>query len=76
MAEYLIAEFGGHVSKYTVRRALVSMGWSRKQTRCVAQERNADLRDFHLRKLSEFSSYRLVYVDESGCDKRVGFCSK
>ena len=31
------------------------------------------LRDFHLRRLSEFSSYHLVYVDESGCDKRVGF---
>ena len=72
MAEYLMAEFGGHVSKYAVRRALVSSGWSRKQTRRVAQERNADLRDFHLRRLSEFSSYHLVYVDESGCDKRVG----
>ena len=73
IAEYLMAEFGGHVSKYAVRRALVSIGWSRKQTRRVAQERNAGLRDFHLRRLSEFSSYHLVYVDESGCDKRVGF---
>jgi hypothetical protein len=72
MAEYLMAEFGGHVSKYAVRRVLVSIGWSRKQTRRVAQERNADLRDFHLRRLSEFSSYHLDYVDESGCDKRVG----
>jgi hypothetical protein len=50
----------------------VSIGWSRKQTRRVAQERNADLRDFHHRRLSEFSSYHLDYVDESGCDKRVG----
>ena len=72
IAEYLMAEFGGHVSKYAIRRALVSIGWSRKQTRRVAQERNADLRDFHLRRLSEFSLYHLVYVDESGCDKRVG----
>jgi transposase len=71
MAEYLMAEFGGHVSKYAVRRALLSIGWSRKQTRRVSQERNADLRGFHLKRLSGFSSYHLVYVDESGCDKRV-----
>jgi hypothetical protein len=24
-------------------------------------------------KLSSFRSYQLVYVDESGCDKRIGF---
>ena len=30
MAEYLMAEFGGYVSKHAVRRALLSIGWSRK----------------------------------------------
>lgn len=73
MAAYLGSEFGGTFSKHAVRRALVSIGWTRKLTRRVAQERNPDLRDFYLRRLSEFSSYHLVYVDESGCDKRVGF---
>jgi DDE superfamily endonuclease len=39
----------------------------------VAKERNPDLRDFYLYNLSSFSSYHLVYVDESGCNKRIGF---
>ena len=42
-------------------------------TRHIANERNADLRDFYLHKLSAFRSHQLVYVDESGCDKRIGF---
>lgn len=73
MAAFVNAEFGTPVSKFAVARALETMGWSKKKTRRVAEERNADLRDFHFRRLSEFSSYHLVYVDESGCDKRVGF---
>lgn len=39
----------------------------------MASGRNADLRDFYLHNLSSFFSYQLVYVDESGCDKRIGF---
>lgn len=50
-----------------------SAGWSKKATRRIAQERSADLRDYYLYKLSAFRSYHLVYVDESGCDSRVGF---
>ena len=41
--------------------------------RQVAKERNADLRDFYQYNLSAFRSYHLVYLDESGCDKRIGF---
>ena len=55
------------------RRALVAKGWSKKSTRQQARERNADLREWYLHSLSDFQSYQLVYVDESGCDKRVGF---
>ena len=39
----------------------------------MAQERNADLRDYYAYNISEFRSCQLVYVDESECDKRVGF---
>lgn len=31
------------------------------------------MRDEYFHFLSDFCSYHLVYVDESGCDKRVGF---
>jgi transposase len=70
---FLWDEFEVLVSISTISRALSSIGWSKKQARRVAKERNADLRDFYLYNLSSFVSYQLVYVDESGCDKRIGF---
>ncbi|KAJ5501966.1 hypothetical protein N7463_004840 [Penicillium fimorum] len=45
---------------------------SKKVARRIAQERNADLRDYYLYQLSDFRSYHLVYIDEPGCDKRAG----
>ncbi|TVY85511.1 hypothetical protein LSUE1_G004892 [Lachnellula suecica] len=66
-------EFEVIVATPTVSRALASAGWSRKAARRVAKERNADLRDFYLHNLSEFCSYLLVYIDESGFDNRIGF---
>ncbi|KAJ0129101.1 Uncharacterized protein HZ326_27799 [Fusarium oxysporum f. sp. albedinis] len=39
---------------------------------CSKSGRNADLRDYYLYKLSFYRSYQLVYIDESGCDRRVG----
>jgi hypothetical protein len=29
--------------------------------------------EFHLHNLMQFQSYHLVFIDESGCDKRIGF---
>lgn len=73
MAEFLCNEFDVLVSTYTISRALQSHGWTKKVARWIAQERNADLRDYYLYQLSDFRSYHLVYIDESGCDKRAGF---
>jgi transposase len=73
MVVFLYDEFGIHVPRCSISRALTAIKWSKKTTRNVAQERNADLRDLYLYNLSEFRSYHLVYVDESGCDKRIGF---
>jgi transposase len=73
MAACLYDEFDITVSLCSIGRALASIGWTKKVTRRIANERNADLRDFYMHKLSEFRSYQLVYIDESGCDKRVGY---
>lgn len=73
MAVFLWDEFQTLVTTSSIRRALVAEGWSKKTARQQARERNADLREFYLHNLSDFQSYHLVYVDESGCDKRVGF---
>lgn len=73
MAEFLLDDFDLLVSTYTISRALRSQGWTKKVARQIARERNADLRDYYLYQLSDFRSYHLVYIDESGCDKRAGF---
>ncbi|KAL0933551.1 uncharacterized protein CTRU02_212514 [Colletotrichum truncatum] len=73
MIVFLWDEFEIWVTASSISRALASAGWSKKVARRVAQERNADLRDFYLHGLSAFRSYHLVFVDESGCDKRAGF---
>lgn len=73
MVVFLYDEFGILLSISSISRALKDIGWSKKVTQHVAQERNADLRDYYVHNLSEFRSYHLVYVDESGCDKRIGF---
>lgn len=61
------------ISPRSISRALKSIGSSKKVAHGVAKERNADLRDHYLYNLSAFQSWQLVFVDESGCDKRIGF---
>lgn len=73
MVLFLWDEFRVWVTSSSLKRALASVGWSKKVARLRAKEQNADLRDFYLHNLSDFKSYHLVYVDESGCDKRIGF---
>ncbi|KMQ43220.1 hypothetical protein HL42_6125 [Trichophyton rubrum] len=72
MAAFIRERFNVSVTISTLSRALASIGWSREVARQVAKERNADLRDSYLHDLSSFCSYHPVFVDESGCDKRVG----
>jgi transposase len=73
LASLLQDDFDVQVTTVSISRALTSMGWSRKSIHRVARQRNADLQDLYLHNLSAFRSYHLVYVDESGCDKRSGF---
>ncbi|KAJ5340390.1 hypothetical protein N7541_009514 [Penicillium brevicompactum] len=73
MVIFLWDEFALQATKSSISRALKSKGWSKKTARVKARERNLDLRDEYHRFISDFKSYHLVYVDESGCDKRIGF---
>lgn len=72
MAVLLYDEFGCSYHNVKYQQAVASVGWT-KATRHAAKERNADLRDFCLYKLSEFRPCHFVYVDDSRCDKRIGF---
>lgn len=73
MELFLLDEFDVFVPKSTISDTLHRKGWSKKTARQKAKERNADLRDDYCHIISEFCSYHLIYVDESGCDKRIGF---
>jgi len=72
MELFFLNKFDVSVPKSTTSDALHRIGWSKKTTRQKATERNPDLRDDYYHLISEFSSYHLAYVDESGCDKRIG----
>ena len=69
---FLWKEFRHLSTTSTVSRYLKSTGWSQKKPRRVAKEQNPDLRDAYLHKMSSFHSYHIVYVNESGLDKRIG----
>lgn len=73
MVIFLCDEFALQATKSSISRALKSKGWSKKTARVKARERNLDLRDEYHNFISDFKSYQFVYVDESGCDKRIGF---
>ena len=73
MAIFLWDEFNILPSSSSIKRALSRAGWTKKKAQQKAKEQNPQLRDFYQHKLSEFRSYHLVFVDESGCDKRIGY---
>lgn len=73
MAIFLWDNFQEIVTISTISRSLASAKWSKKVARQTSKDRNADLRDVYLHDVSAFSSYHLVFVDESGCDTRVGY---
>ena len=73
LAAFLREEFDVEVLTSTISRSLKAEGWSKKTIWRKAKEQNADLRDKYLHELTTFASYHLVYIDESGCNRRIGF---
>jgi hypothetical protein len=72
MAVFLSKKFDEDMAICTISRALASIGWSKKVVQQKAKERNRALQDEYIHYVSDFSTEQLVFVDESGCDKRVG----
>jgi transposase len=73
MVDWVWDHFQVHVTIYSIKRALDSRGWTKKKIGRIAKARSAELRDLYLHNTSEFRSYHYVFVDESGCDKRIGY---
>lgn len=57
MADFLYRRFGARISERSIGRTLRSIGWTRKTIRYVAQQRDADLRDYYLHRISKYASY-------------------
>lgn len=72
MVVFVYDMFQKEVSKSSIRRALSDERWSKKKAKQKAIEQNADLRDEYTNFISDFQSRQFVFVDESGCDRRIG----
>ena len=73
MMIFLWNEFDVLPSPSSIKRALSREGWTKKKAQQKAKEQDPHLQDFHQHKLSEFHSCQLIFVDEPGCDKQIGY---
>jgi hypothetical protein len=72
MVDFVWDQYELVISVASVRRSLKAHNSSKKKNQRVARERDLELRDACLYELSEYKSFQLVFVDESGCDTLAG----
>src|SRR6516162_10157123 len=72
MVDFLRGEFEVEVTRFSIRRALKDVDWSKKATQNVAQERNQDLRDEYMHDVSSFHSDQLFDSPDPRNDIRYG----
>lgn len=76
MNAFLADQYNVRVSDMTISRTLKAAKWSNKLNARVAQQRNADLRDYCAYRLSDFHSWQLVFIDESAFHRPMGLRKK
>ena len=72
MAWFLYDEFDVAVDETTIWRCLHRLGWSRKNMRKIAQQRNQTLRHRWFVRISAYRADQLVFLDESAACERTG----
>lgn len=72
MAWFLYDEFDVRVDETTVWRSLQRLGWSRKNMRRIARQRNRLLRNEWFARLAGWRADQLVFLDESAACERTG----
>jgi len=72
MVWFLFDEFDLVTDEATVWRCLHRLGWSRKNIRKIAKQRNQDLRDRWFVRLSGWRADQLIFLDESAACERTG----
>ena len=73
MADLLYRRFRKRISDRSIGRTLRSIGWTRTTIHYITQQRDANLRDHYLYRISQYKSHQLVFINESGCDGRAGY---
>lgn len=73
MVVFLWDEFRVMISRFSIGRLLKTANWTKKVLRRIARERSAEVRADYLERISTLDHRRFIFVDESGCDKRIGF---
>jgi transposase len=64
------AKFGVAVGSSTICKALKHMGCSRQVIQHIAIQRNEQLRAKFMAEISKYDPSMLIWLDESGCDRR------
>ena len=72
MAWFLYDEFDVTVDETTISRCLQRLGWSRKNMRKIAKQRNEDLRNAWSVRLTGWRADQLIFLDESAVCERTG----
>lgn len=73
IADLLHERFGEKCSERSIGRALRAINWTRKRLRRIAQQRDEVLRTYFKFEAAAVNAKCFVFVDESGCDRRVGY---
>lgn len=72
MAWFLYDEFNVTLDESTIHRALHRLGWSRKNMRKIARQRNQDPRNAWFVRLTGWRADQLIFLDESAACERTG----
>ena len=76
MVSFLRDQFRVDVSLSSITRLLQREGWSRKSSSRVGEQQDPILRDLYMYKLSDCKSFQIIYVDESGQNRRSAHRSR
>jgi hypothetical protein len=60
MADFLYCRFRKRISERSIGRTLRSIGWTRTTIHRIAQQRDADLRDHYLHRISQYKPFHLT----------------
>ncbi len=72
MCWFVWDEFGISVDDSIVSKALKRLGWNRKKMVRQAAQRNQQLRNGWMQRLSEWTAEQLIFLDESAACERTG----